>query len=57
MAAMVAGGQLSPAPLAVAAAPYIVRVGGYFAVGAFDALLLNGLVAEVKAIKSGQCKP
>jgi hypothetical protein len=64
------GGQLNPAvgavatniitgtaPLAAAAAPYVVKVGAYFTVGAFDALLLNGLVAEVKAIKSGQCKP
>jgi RHS repeat-associated protein len=69
-AAMVAGGQLSPAvgavatniitgtaPLAAAAAPYVVRTGGYFALGAFDYVLGKALISEIAAIKNGQCKP
>jgi hypothetical protein len=70
VAAVVAGGQLSPAigavaaniitgtaPLAVAAAPYVVRAGGYFALGAFDYVLGKALFNEIAAIKNGQCKP
>jgi RHS repeat-associated protein len=70
VAAVVAGGQLSPAigavatniitgtaPLAVAAAPYVVRTGGYFALGAFDYVLGKALFNEIAAIKNGQCKP
>lgn len=62
-----AGGQLNPAvgavltnvitgtaPLAAAAAPYVVTVGGYFAVGTFDYALGNALFKEVAAIM-GSC--
>lgn len=68
--AMVAGGQLNPAvgavatniitgtaPLAAAAAPYVVRVGGYAVLAGFDALLFKGVADEEPAIKKGQCKP
>ena len=70
VSAMAAAGQLSPgvgavatnviagtAPLAAAAAPYVVTVGGYFAIGGFDYLLGKGLIQELTAIKNGQCKP
>jgi hypothetical protein len=68
--AMVAGGQLSPAvgavatnvisgtaPLAAAAAPYVVRAGGTLAVGLFDVALLKGVADELRAALKGQCKP
>ena len=45
------------APLAAAAAPYVVRVGGYLAAGAFDYVLGKVLISELAAIKNGQCKP
>jgi hypothetical protein len=45
------------APVAAAAAPYLVKVGAYSAVGLFDAALLKGLIDEVSAIKKGRCKP
>ncbi len=45
------------APLAAAAAPYVVRVGGYFAAGAFDYVLGKALISEFAAIKNGKCKP
>ena len=70
IAAMVAGGQLNSAvgavstniitgtaPLALAASPYVVRVGGYAVLAGFDALLYKGVADEVAAIKKGQCKP
>jgi RHS repeat-associated protein len=70
LGAMVAGGQLSPAAGAVAtnlvsgtaevasaAAPYVVRAGGTFAVGLFDVALLKGVADELRAALKGQCKP
>jgi hypothetical protein len=67
---MVAGRQLSPAvgavatnlitgsaPLAAAAAPYVVTVGSYFAVGGLDYVLGKGLYNEIAAIRKGACKP
>jgi RHS repeat-associated protein len=70
IAAMVAGGQLSPAvgavatnivtgtaPLAAAAAPYVVTVGGYAVLAGLDVLLFKGVADELSAALKGQCKP
>jgi RHS repeat-associated protein len=68
--AMVAGGQLNPAagavltniiegtaPLAAAAAPYLVRGTGYLAAAGLDIVAGKALYDELAAIRKGTCKP
>jgi hypothetical protein len=45
------------APLAAAAAPYVVKVGGYAALLGLDVVVGKALYDELAAIKKGQCKP
>src|SRR5258708_29111110 len=70
IAAMVAGGQLSPAvgavatnivtgaaPLAAAAAAYVVKVGGYAWLAGLDVLLFKGVADELSPALKRRCKP